>query len=132
MEKIINHPFEDLFDIEPGTTVVESKPPVIGSLVDYDMYDEKDREIEGQYEMVFNSAFDSYQTTMLNIERGSDPGNSHKNLEAANQFLSTALNAAKEKADLKFKKDKGKGSTNITNNNLIMDRDSLLAMIQNK
>lgn len=130
-EKYIEHPFEDLFDIEPKTTLVETKQ-VSNVMVAYDAYDSKEQEIENQFEMIFNSAYDTYQTTMLSIERGCDPGNSHKNLEAANDFLMTALNAAKEKAELKFRKDKSKGSTNITNNNLIMDRDTLLNMIQNK
>lgn len=130
MSQLIEHPFEDIFNIESGSTEIDDTVVLQGELVTYEAYDLKDQELDHQFQFVFDNAIHSYKTTVQSVERGSDPGNSHKNLEVANQFLSTALSAIKEKADMKYKKDKSRASnTNITNNNLIMDRDALLAMI---
>jgi hypothetical protein len=128
----IEHPFEDIFDIEPGTTVLDIPDQIQTDLVVAEHYDDKDNEIEQQLQTVYDAALNAFNFQVTAEERGSDPRNSARNLEVANQFLNTALAAVKEKADLKHHKDKSKAPTtqNITNNNLIMDRNDLLAMIQ--
>lgn len=133
MDNLIEHPFEDLFDIESGTTVLPELVEEEVKLTNFDLFDDKDIEIEQQYETIYNAAFAAFTNQCMAVERGSDPGHTPRNMEVANQFLTTALNAVKEKADLKHKKEKNRvvSSKNITNNNLIMDRKDILDMIQN-
>lgn len=134
-EKFIEHPFEELFDIEPGTTLAPDNPLNVVEInnIRYEGYDDKDVEIETQFQTVYEAAFNAFAAQMTSVDRGGNPNLVSKNLESANEFLNTALNAAKEKAELKFRKDKNRvsslSSTNITNNNLIMDRNELLNLI---
>ena len=109
-----SHHMEDLFDIEPGTTVAEVQKSS-SEMVVAEEYDSKDDEIEGQYQEVYNAAMDAY-------EGSTGP-----------EMQDTALNAAKYKSDLKAHKDKigvamqkVKGGAKTVNNNLIVDRNELL------
>lgn len=135
-EKFINHPFEEIFDIEPGTTLIQEHEIPESEVVKFNAYDDKDIEIEAQFETIYNAAFAAFSSQVMSMDRGQDPGNSHKNLEVANHFLTTALNAAKEKASLKQHKEKLQpslsSSTNITNNNLIIDRNELLKQLMQR
>jgi hypothetical protein len=127
-EKLITHPFEDIFDIESGTTLIDTPDLQEIKTNTFDLYDDKDREIEEQYQTVYNAAFNAFLSQANTVDRGGDPRFHTSHLEVANQFLSTALQAVKEKADLKYKKEKNTASStkNITNNNLIIDRNELL------
>lgn len=133
-EQFIEHPFEEIFDIESGSTVLIQQDIVPTELVQYDQYDDKDNEIEQQYQAIYDAAYTAFNFQVTSVERGGDPRNHARNLEVANQFLNTALAAAKEKADLKQKKEKlsnnATNTKNVTNNNLIIDRNELLKMIQ--
>lgn len=125
-----DHPLEDVFDIERGTTEVIteeiSTPLVVSPVVSYD---EKDLEIEQQFQEVYDAAMTSFadQAGLLT----QDPKFSARNMEVANAFLNTALAAAKEKASLKLGKEKNTTQAPKTvNNNLIMDRNELLKMMK--
>ena len=134
-EELIEHPFENLFDIESGSTVLITEDIETTELVPFEQFDNKDIEIEQQYQSIYDAAYSAFNFQITAVERGGDPKNYARNMEVANQFLSTALNAVKEKADLKQKKEKlvtngTSTAKNITNNNLIMDRNDLLKIIQ--
>lgn len=133
VEEESEHPLEDFFNITPGTTVtehVEHNSEMV--VVDHQTYDEKDKEIEGQFEEVYNAAMETFYDT---IEAVADiePKYKNKSREVAVQFLNAALMAADKKAVMKANKDKleHKVSTNnYTQNNLIFDRNELLEQIR--
>lgn len=131
----IEHPFEEMFEIESGTTILHKPEYDTNGMVLYDQYDEKELEIESQYQTIYTAAFAAFTDQVMSNQRGENPAMYGKNLEAAAKFLSTALDAVKEKAELKHKKDKTvikSAPTNVTNNNLIMDREDLIEMLQGK
>lgn len=135
VEVQMEHPAEAIFDIAPGTTMIEQVQ------VEQDMlqpveYDNKDMEVEEQLQTVFTAALSAFETQQFNSE-GADPKFQARAMEVANAFLNTALAAAMGKSQLKQHKDKLKRpiissvSNNTTNNTLIMDRNELLKLIQN-
>lgn len=134
----VEHPLEKLFNIEPGTTLVEPEESIVtGELVDSEMYDAKDKEVEGQFQEIYDkavSAFDE-QSTVGDFLEGKYKA---RNAEIAVQFLNTALAAAKEKANLKQHKDKlisndkgGSGKT-VNNNLIVTDRNEILKLLNGK
>jgi hypothetical protein len=128
--KTIEHPMEAIFNIEPGTTEVVVEEVVSGELVTLDSYDEKDREIESQFQEVYDTAMTSF-ADQAGLLLQSDPKYRSRNMEVANAFLNTALSAAREKSLLKLGKEKIlKGVPSTVNNNLIMDRNELLKMLK--
>jgi hypothetical protein len=135
VEQVIEHPLEKVFGIETGTTIIDVMQ-VESEIVDEKLYDEKDVEIENQYENIYNTALLAYAAQASTVSMGADPRCQARNMEVANGFLNTALAAAKEKANLKQQKEKIKTvkstDTNITNNNLIMDRDELLRIMMKR
>ena len=135
VEVQMEHPAESIFDIAPGTTMIEQVQ------VEQDMlqpieYDNKDMEVEEQLQTVFTAAMSAFETQQFNSE-GADPKFQARAMEVANAFLNTALAAAMGKSQLKQHKDKLKrpvissNVNNTTNNTLIMDRNELLKLIQN-
>lgn len=134
-EVIIEHPMEEVLDIEPGTTVatvVERST----DLVVAPEFDEKDNEIEGQMQEVYDAAMGAFDTQAADSEL-IEPKYRARNQEVAVQFLNTALNAAKEKSTLKQHKDKVSiasvkaANAGTTNNNLIVaDRNDILKHLQ--
>lgn len=136
VEVSIAHPAEQIFDILPGTTMIEqveveqeTSQPV--------EYDEKDMEVEEQLQSVFTSAMSAFETQQMNSE-GADPKFQSRAMEVANAFLNTALAAALGRSNMKQHKDKLKKivpasvTNTTTNNTLVMDRNELLRMIQNE
>lgn len=133
-EQFVSHSFESLFDIEEGTTIIEQESLPMVQNSECDLYDTKDSEIEEQYQIIFNAALQAYSNQIVALERGSDPATNHKVLDVANNFLKTALDSTKAKAELKKSKDKNiiaSSTKNITNNNLIIDRNELLKQLLN-
>lgn len=134
-EKTIEHPLEEVFDIAPGSTVVEYKESVPTVLVDHVKYDDKDEEIEEQFQEVYDKAMDAFDMQQ-EVSETVEGKYVARNAEVAVQFLSAALNAAKEKSHMKQHKDKlgtatgqqGEGAK-IINNNLFVDRNDLLKQI---
>lgn len=128
--KTIEHPLESVFNIEPGTTEVQIEK-VQTQLTTVDLYDEKDREIEQQFQEIYDAAMTSF-ADQAGLLLQSDPKYSARNMEVANAFLNTALAAAKEKAMLKLTKEKNiaNNAPKTINNNLIMDRNELLKLLK--
>lgn len=101
-----DHPLEKFFDIEPNTTEVvriEQK----SELVEHEDYDEKDKEIEKDLQDIHDQAMSGFRNLQETAE-DIDPKYAARSHEVANQLLNTALNALKEKAELKKSKDKSK------------------------
>lgn len=131
-EKAIAHPIEDVLEIEPGTTmmpVVAHEPTELAVTADYD---EVDREINEQFQEVYDVAMDAYETQAADIET-IEPKFRARNQEVAVQYLNTALAAAKEKASIKMSKDKNtvkvatSGGANIRDSQVIVaDRNDVL------
>jgi len=132
---------DNAFDIEPydpeSTELIDyaemaNLPSVNVIHPDYDI---KDSEIEDQFQEVYDKAMTAFDTQ---VDATEDIEGKYlaRNSEVANQLLTTALQAAKEKASLKqhsdhlkIKKDI-KGNTTNIQNNVMMDRNELLKMMK--
>jgi hypothetical protein len=128
---LTDHPLEAVFDIEPNTTVQLTEKVEPSEVVLSDLYDDKDYDIESQFQEIYDSAMTSF-ADQAGLLLQSDPKYSARNMEVANAFLNTALSAAKERASLKLGKDKlaQSGGPKTVNNNLIMDRNDMLKMLK--
>ena len=130
---MVNHPMEDVLNIESGTTPM-TKVERTSDLVPTEAFDEKDVEIEEQFQEVYDSAMGAFEGQMDEAELVEGKYKA-RNGEVAVQFLNAALAAAKEKSGLKQHKDKlsvakGKISGGGRSNNLIIaDRNELLKEI---
>lgn len=134
-EKNIEHPMEDMLDIEEGTTVKqyeETQPP---ELVEHSQYDEKDNEVEEKFDTVYYKAMDAFEA-QSELSETVEGKYSARNAEVAAQFLNTALNAVKEQSTMKQHKDKitqkpasGDSPSTVNNNVIVDDRNSVLSAI---
>jgi hypothetical protein len=127
--KTIEHPLEEFFEIEDGTTEVEVFQRE-GELVKDDDYDEKDQEIEEQFQEVYDSAMDGYDELSEELHKVEGRYKARVG-EVSVQHLNAALSAAKHKAQLKEHKDKLEvkektTGSHVTNNTLIVDDRSAL------
>lgn len=133
-EKAIEHPLESVFDLDPGTTMVEYKEIVPAEIVPMPNYDHKDDEIEGKLEEIYTVAMTNVATISDEMERVEGKFKARIG-EVTAAMLNVALSAVREKSQLKQHKDKlsptagAKGPTTV-NNNLIMDRNELIKMLQ--
>ena len=127
----MEHPLEEMFGIASGTTEVETVHLQTTEMATVELYDDKDREIEEQFQEVYDAAMTSF-ADQAGLLLAADPKYSARNMEVANSYLNTALAAAKEKANLKLGKEKNatSGGPKTVNNNLIMDRNELLKMLK--
>lgn len=137
--RLISHPLEDTLDIAVGTTevdTIQSTALVAADKVQLDYYDDKDREIENQFDEVYNTAV----TSALNSADAMEvvEGQYKARLgEVTASMLSVALSAAREKSLQKQFKDKKRGSSplanptsgTINNNIIVADRNELLRML---
>lgn len=131
-EKIIAHPAEAAFDMEPNTTIVPYKE-VTTDVVPAPEYDNKDNEIEQQLQTVYDAALTAFETSRDTAELV-DPKYAARNAEVAAVYLNTALAAANAKAMMKQHKDKieVKSTAKTVNNTLIVaDRNEILKKILN-
>ena len=135
IQEEVPHQLEEVFDIEPGTTLVETQKSST-ELVPVEEYDDKDSEIEGQFQEVYDAAMDAYEGATGSDMQDIEPKYRARNMEVSVQYLNTALNAAKMKADLKTHKDKlglaskkASAGSKVVNNNLVVDRNELLKSI---
>ena len=138
IEQEVEHQLEEVFDIEPGTTLVETQKSST-ELVVAEEYDDKDSEIEEQFQEVYDAAMDAYEGATGSDMQDIEPKYRARNMEVSVQYLNTALNAAKMKSDLKMHKDKLGLATNkaqagakTVNNNLIVDRNDLLKHLRGR
>lgn len=130
---------EDVFDLMPGTTtkdivVVDEAPTLKPS-----EYDDKDGEIDEQFQEVYNKALAAFEFQMERADSTDiDPKYVARMHEVAAGYLNTALAAAKEKANLKSGKDKimavSKKAAAVTNNNTVImtHADAIKALRERK
>ena len=130
----IEHPLEKVFGIEAGTTML---PTIVRSteLTVVQSYDEKDKEVEGQFQEVYDAAMGAFETQSQETELVEGKYKARSG-EVAVQFLNTALEAARSKSQQKQHKDKlvttVNGSPKTVNNNLIVaDRNDILKNLRN-
>lgn len=131
-EKQIDHPLEHLFNIEPMSTMM----PVISSeseIIDTPLFDDKDKEIEKDFQAIYDLALDGYDAQVMDLEK-IDPKYRARSNEVAIQYLNTALSATQQKMNLKKHRDLitskvVRGQTNVTNNVLMADRNEILKMM---
>jgi len=128
----ISHPMEGVLDIEEGTTVIQQIEPRRAELVHADEFDDKDVEIEEQFQEVYDAAMGAFDQQSIDTA-AIEPKYRARNQEVAAQYLNAALNAAKEKSNMKQHKDKltvakvKAQNSGTTNNNLIVaDRNEIL------
>lgn len=129
IQKNIEHPLEDVFDIEPGTTLITRQEQKT-ELVEVAEYDEKDTEIEESIQEVYDKAMSGYeriQDECEDIEGRYLP----RMMEVGVQHLKMALDAAEAKQRMKELKDKLNSKSKsagpkTVNNNLVISREELL------
>lgn len=133
--KRIEHPLEGVFDIESGSTEVEVYERE-GELVEAREYDEKDSEIDSQFQEIYDSAMDGYDLLSEELHRVEGKYKARVG-EVSVQHLNAALNAASHKARLKEHKDKleskkTSGPSHVTTNNTLIvdDRSALLKQLR--
>lgn len=137
-QKNIDHPLDNVFDIVPNSTIVEYKEVVPAEVVVMPNYDEKDTEIEGMLQDVYDTAMST--TVDMNDAMERVEGKYKARIgEVSATMLSVALGAIREKSQLKMHKDKIQvataraGTPHTINNNLVItDRNEILRMLQNK
>jgi len=125
-------PLEETFEVEPYVTQ--------GDIMEYDekdnivgeSYDEKDKSLDEEFNNVYVKALDAYSSLSEELEFVEGKYKARVG-EVSNQFLNTALNAAKEKANLKGHKDNlvMKETNKTTNNNLFVgNHEELLKLLK--
>jgi hypothetical protein len=135
--KKIEHPLEDFFEVEKGSTEIEVYERNT-EVAEVESYDEKDKEIEEQFQEVYDAAMDVHDNLAEEIQTVEGKYKARIG-EVAIQSLSAALNAAKEKARLKEHKDKlevspsgDASSVNPKNQTMVItDRSAFLEQLRN-
>ncbi len=137
-ERAIEHPIEDILEIEPGTTYLPSVESVSTDVVVTPEFDEMDVQINEQFQEIYDTAMDAYEQQAEDSQT-IDPKYRARNHEVAVQYLNTALNAAKERNATKMAKDKlankamtGGGPKTLNQNVIVADRNDILKEIFNK
>lgn len=132
VEITVEHPLEEAFDIESGTTIIPRIEQTTEMVV-AEMYDEKDNEVETQFNEIYDKALSAYDSQAEAAELVEGKYKARVG-EVSVQFLNTALAAAQAKSALKQHKDKtaiasgrgNSGAKNVTNNILVADRNEIL------
>ncbi len=126
----IEHPLEKVFGIEQGTTMLPTVQRTTELAVVHS-YDDKDKEVEGKFQEVYDAAMGAFETQSQETELVEGKYKARSG-EVAVQFLNTALEAARSKSALKQHKDKlvatvsGQGPKTVNNNLIVADRNDLL------
>lgn len=134
--KVIEHPLEEIFDIEPSTTMVEYKEMIPAEVIEMPNYDKKDDEIEGKLEEIFSVAMTQVAVISDELERVEGKFKARMG-EVTATMLNVALGAVNSKAALKMHKDKlgpvaGSGSHTVNNNLIVADRNEILRALAGK
>lgn len=136
--KAIEHPMEDVLDIEPGTTMVEYTEVLPAEIVKMPTYDEKDDEIENKLEEVYSVAMGNVSTVADEMERVEGKYKARIG-EVTAAMLNVALGAVREKRELKKHKDQNTvdvadaGTPRTVNNNLIVSTpNEILRLLKEK
>lgn len=128
VQKNIAHPLEDVFDIEPETTLItrEEQKTELTPIMEYD---EKDAEIEEQIQEIYDKSLSGYERILDECE-DIEGRYLARMMEVGVQHLKMALDAAGAKQRMKEMKDKLKGKVaggpKTVNNNLVISREELL------
>lgn len=128
------HPLEKTFELEAVVNdyeiieYEESRDIVIGQ-----SYDNKDASIDEEFDTIYHKAINAYDSMSEEMELVEGKYKARVG-EVSNQFLSTALSAAKEKMNMKHHKDKllvKEATASTTNNNLFVgNHEELLKVLQ--
>jgi hypothetical protein len=137
VETTIEHPLEEAFDIEPGTTI-STKTERTTDLSVIESYDEKDEEIEEQFQEIYDAAMAAFEDQVAEAELIEGKYKA-RNMEVGVQLLNAALSAAKEKSNQKQHKDKTelakgklKGGGNVKNQNIFVgSHQEMMEMMKN-
>lgn len=132
-QKIIDHPLEEVFNIESSSTLIDYKEAVPMEPIQCPTYDEKDVEIENQFEEIYNIAMTQVAAISDEMERVEGRHKARMG-EVTSTMLNVALAAVKEKNVMKMAKDRNHnsprgtaGAQNVTNNlNIVADRNDIL------
>lgn len=129
IETPIEHPLDKVFGIEAGTSVIPTIQRTTELAVVH-TYDEKDKEVEGQFQEIYDAAMGAFETQSQETELVEGKYKARSG-EVAVQFLNTALEAAKSKSQQKQHKDKlstvvNKAPGTVNNNLIVADRNDLL------
>jgi hypothetical protein len=145
-------PFEQIFDIEPGTTPtimanVVSKP--LGEMIDPETGEVIERKVDAvsaefkqeeriedlkidkQIDKVHGAALAAFEAQHA-LSQQVDPKFSARNSEVAAQYLNIALDSIKTRADVKYKRQKIRvaermdGVSSVQNNLIVADRNDVL------
>jgi hypothetical protein len=134
-EKSIEHPLEEVFDIEAGTTMVEYKEVTPAVVVEMPNYDAKDDEIESKLEEIYTVAMTQVDVISDETERVEGKYKARMG-EVTATMLNVALGAVREKAALKMHKDKltpsANGPSTVNNNLIVADRNEILRALLSK
>lgn len=136
IEVVIDHPLEELFGLEEGTTLMPRTEKTSESVSSIE-YDDMDADINSQFQEVYNAALAAFEDQVAEAELVEGKYKA-RNMEVGAQLLNTALAAAKEKSNMKQHKDKnavakGKLGAKTTNNTLIVaDRNEILRAMSGK
>jgi len=138
MEKVstikkIDHPLEELLNIESGSTEMVAFERVPDETVQTIEYDDKDTQLEEELTEIQREALETFDALRDQMDSTTDNRQKARLAEVANQLLSTSLDAVKQKLKTKAEKDKlakqkvtQAPSKVITNNTVIMDRNEAL------
>lgn len=133
----MEHPLEKLFGLEPMSTQMVVQSSEIET-VETPLFDEKDKEIEGELQEVYRLALDGYDSMVGDLDN-IEPKYRCRGNEVALQYLNTALQASRQKMDLKRHRDlltskvlKGGFQSSVTNNVLVADRNELLKFMRDQ
>lgn len=104
IDKLIEHPLEDMFGIEPGTTMTTEvivETPISRPA----NYEDKDAEIDNQFQEIYNLSLTAFNDQIDDLD-SLEPKFRSRASEVAASYLTTALQAANAKAALKSTRDK--------------------------
>jgi len=138
VEEFKPHPLEEAFGIESGTTLTTHTERTT-ELIESPTYDDKDVEIEDQFQEVYDAAMAAFgdQIAEAEVVEGRYKA---RNMEVGVQLLNAALSAAKEKSVQKQNKDKNnidlkkvQGKSGLTQNNVFVGSHAeLMKQVLNK
>jgi hypothetical protein len=132
-----SHPLEAVLNVEEGTTMVP-KTIIQGDVEPHQTYDEKDIEIDKQFQEIYDLALTAFEDQTETAEIV-DPQYKARTAEVAAAYLTTALNAANSKMALKQQREKLEVSKSritggITNNGnmIVTNRNDLLRLMEER
>jgi len=138
-QALTTHRLEDIFGIEPGTTISTVQPQNTQIVTTDDaatdtssLINEEDKAVASQLSTIYGYAIDAFEQQTQLVQEV-DPKFAARNAEVAAQYLKIALDSVETRAKIRHEKLKLKvdgGSPNTVNNNLIVaDRNEILKML---